>query len=46
MKQTQQYEAAKIRTACDPSANPRLAHTLDDVTGKGSPSVENPTSIR
>ena len=38
--------AAKITSACDPSATPKLAHKLDDVTGKGSPSVENPTSIR
>ena len=38
--------AARIRTACDPSANPKLAHTLDDVTGKGSPSVENPLNAK
>ena len=38
--------AAKITSACDPSANPKLAHTLDDVTGKGSPSVENPLNAK
>ena len=37
---------AKIRTACDPSANPKLTHTLDDVTGKGAPSVENPLNAK
>ena len=30
--------AAKIRSACDPSAG---KHTLDDVTEQGSPSVES-----
>ena len=38
--------AARIRTACDPSANPKLTHTLDDVTGKGDPSVENPLNAK
>lgn len=38
--------AAKIRSACDPSANPKLTHTLDDVTGKGDPSVENPLNAK
>jgi hypothetical protein len=38
--------AAKIRTACDPSANPKLTHTLDDVTGKGAPSVESPLNTK
>lgn len=37
---------AKIRTACDPSANPKLTHTLDDVTGKGAPSVESPLNTK
>jgi hypothetical protein len=38
--------AGKIRAACDPSANPKLTHTLDDVTGKGAPSVENPLNAK
>ncbi|MBY0279807.1 hypothetical protein K2Z84_31110 [Candidatus Binatia bacterium] len=38
--------AAKIMAACDPSANPKLTHTLDDVTGKGAPSVESPLNAK
>lgn len=38
--------AAKIALACDPSVNPRLVHTLDDVTGKGAPSVESPLNAK
>jgi hypothetical protein len=38
--------AAKIALACDPSANPKLTHTLDDVTGKGAPSVESPLNTK
>lgn len=38
--------AAKIALACDPQANPKLKHTLDDVTGKGDPSVENPLNAK
>jgi hypothetical protein len=38
--------AAKIALACDPSANPKLVHTLDDVTGKGAPSVESPLNTK
>lgn len=38
--------AAKIALACDPSANPKLMHTLDDVTGKGAPSVESPLNAK
>ncbi len=38
--------AAKITLACDPSANPKLAHSLDDVTGKGAPSVESPLNAK
>ena len=41
-----QAPAASIRTACDPSANPKLTHTLDDVTGKGAPSVESPLNTK
>ena len=38
--------AAKIALACDPSVNPKLRHTLDDVTGKGAPSVESPLNAK
>ncbi len=38
--------AAKITLACDPQANPKLVHTLDDVTGKGAPSVESPLNAK
>jgi len=38
--------AAKVALACDPSVNPSLAHTLDDVTGKGTPSVESPLNAK
>lgn len=38
--------AAKITLACDPAANPKLMHTLDDVTGKGAPSVESPLNAK
>jgi hypothetical protein len=35
---------ANVRKKCDPTFNPLLTHTVDDVTGKGSPTV--PQSIQ
>jgi hypothetical protein len=38
--------AAKIQPKCDKIFNPNLAHTDDDITGKGSPTVPVPLNTK
>src|SRR5262249_31286385 len=36
----------KIQKKCDPVFNPLLMHTIDDITGKGSPGVPQPLNTQ
>lgn len=37
---------SKIKMACDPEVNSNLKHSVDDVTGKGSPGVDKPINTK
>ena len=37
---------AKIQKKCDPTFNPLLMHTIDDITGKNTPTVPKPINTK